>query len=337
MALPPFTTVALEGDVAGALQALPRSAGIGQIVGAEGRNLLLGRPANLQRWAASHLGAGKPARKGGRPPTDLRPVAVAVCYAATTSAFHQRLVFERAMARHVPREKRRDLRPPAYLRLDPDERFPRVTVVPDPAHADARARVFGPFRDRRAAERARKALHKLLPLRPCDYVFEPDPALALGLGCVYAQVKTCAAPCLVRVTEDAYRGLARDAVALLADPDGRTPEVSAWAPPWVAPWDACGLVVEKGRDGLELYPVRAGVVLDAAAVATPAEALPAAVAGLAWPDVDPAADDRAWLSAWLHAPKRTGVYGVVRDPGDRRRLTEWAAGVTDPRLREVIP
>ena len=49
------------------------------------------------------------------------------------------------MERHVPRAKRRDLKPPAFLHLDPDERFPRLSVrgaVEDRAHA------FGPFRDR---------------------------------------------------------------------------------------------------------------------------------------------------------------------------------------------
>ncbi|MGH9886161.1 MAG: hypothetical protein ACREBE_11565, partial [bacterium] len=39
-----------------------------------------------------------------------------------------------------------------------------------------------------------EALHAVFPLRPCDFVFEPAPDLAVGLGCVFAQVRTCAAP-----------------------------------------------------------------------------------------------------------------------------------------------
>ena len=37
--------------------------------------------------------------------------------------------------------------------------------------------------------------------------------------------------------------------------------------------DARGLIVEKGRDGLEVYPVLAGAVLDDEAVTTTPEAV----------------------------------------------------------------
>src|SRR6185436_10016743 len=108
---------------------------------------------------------------------------------------------------------RRDLKPPAYLRLDPAERFPRATVE-NTAGEPTR---FGPFRDRRAAGKALAALHKAFPLRPCDYVFEPHPELPLGVGCLYAQVRSCAAPCLVRISEEEYRGLAAAAADVLGD------------------------------------------------------------------------------------------------------------------------
>ena len=110
------------------------------------------------------------------------------------------------MAPLVPLSARRDLKPPRYLHLDPAERFPRVTVR---GTRRERAALFGPFRDRRGARSARDAVsQRSFPLRPCDYAFEPDPALPLGLGCLYAQVRTCAAPCLSRVSEEAYRALA---------------------------------------------------------------------------------------------------------------------------------
>ena len=90
---------------------------------------MIGRAAHLRRWAASHLGAGKPPRPGVRPPTNLAPIATAIAYAETTSAFHQRLVYERLMARHVALSARRDLKTPAYLHVDARERFPRVAVT----------------------------------------------------------------------------------------------------------------------------------------------------------------------------------------------------------------
>src|SRR5207247_5152314 len=245
---------------------MPSAAGVGQILGEEGRSLLVARPASRRRCAASHRGLGRPSRRGGRPPTDLRPVARALSFTATTSGFHQRLVFERLMARYVPASARRDLKPPAYLHLDPAERFPRVTVRGAVAGDSSLSGLFGPFRNRRAAARAVAALHKVFPLRPCDYEFDPAPDLALGLGCVYAQVRTCTAPCLSRVSEDAYRGLAAEASQFLTRPLARPEESRAWIPEWVASAETRALVVETGREGIEIYPVMAGAVLEGQAV-----------------------------------------------------------------------
>ena len=327
MAATPLNLIPLEPDLAAALDALPPRPGVGQILGPGEKNLVIGRAANLRRWAAGHLGQGRPPAKGRRPRTDLRPIAKAVRWAATTSAFHQRLVYERLMAEYVEPEARRDLKPTAYIHLDTDERFPRLSVRgPDASPRN----LFGPFRDRRAAARAIDALHKLLPLRPCDFTFEPAVDLALGLGCVYAQVRTCAAPCLVRASEEDYRALAVQAQVFLSRPEARAAEVASWAPPWVAAMaGARGLVVEKSRDAIELYPVREGTVLEEASVRVSEGGLPEAAEHLRWPAPDPPRDDRRWLSAWLHAPKRTGVYLVVGEADDTRALAQKIARVTD--------
>jgi hypothetical protein len=234
-----------------------------------------------------------------------------VAYAATTTPFAQRLAFERVMGRHVPLSKRRDLKPPAYVHLDPGVRFPRLTVRPSAA-AD-REHLFGPFRSRAAAQAAIEALHRLVPLRPCDYVFEPAPDLALGLGCVFAQVGTCAAPCLLRMSEEDYRGLAGRAAALLASSEGRPPELAAVLPEWAgAVVGARGLVADRAKGTLELYPVVEGAVAEEAMVTTTPEELPRALAALIWPAPDPPRDDTPWLVSWLHG-KRTGRYLDARE------------------------
>lgn len=311
------------------LESIPAAPGVGQVLGPEGRNLVVGRPANLRRWAASHLGAGKPSRKGGRPPTDLRPVTAGVAYGTTASAFGQRLLFERVMARYVPLAKRRDLKPPAYLRLDPRERFPRVTVD---GRAEGGAH-FGPFRDRKAAGRALQALHKVFLLRPCDFTFEPDPALPLGLGCLYAQVHSCAAPCLSRMGEEEYRKLAADAAAFLSDPGSRAEEQASWVPAWVsAVAGSRGVVMERGRAGVELYPVSEGRVLEQQAVTGVAD-LEEAAGRLLWTTPPPGPDDRPWLVSWLHTPRRSGAFLVLGPAEEGPRL---AARLQDAR-RSVIP
>ncbi len=305
--------VALAGDLEAALSALPTGPGVGQLFGAGGKSLMLGRAANLRRWAGKSLGGGKPARKTGRPALDLRGIATAVRFEPTTSDFHQLLVFERHMASLVPLARRRDLKPAAWLRLDAGERFPRVGVAALDSGPEA---LFGPFRDKRAAERARDALNKELGLRPCDYVFEPSPRLPLGLGCLFAQVRSCSAPCLERISGDEYRGRARAATVLLSGGE------AAWRGDWVAPLARSrGLVVEKGRGGLELYPVVEGAVIDEARRVVPdASGLEPALAALDGAAPASGRDDTAWLSAWLHKKKRTGLYVAARADENERDL-----------------
>lgn len=271
------------------------------------------------------LGAGPPPKKGVRPPVDLSSVSAAILFVRTTSGFGQRLAFERLMALHVPRSARRDLPHPAYLHLALGERFPRLTI--DERRAGL-AGLFGPFRDRRAAERTREALHKRTRLRPCDYTFEPDPALPLGLSCLYAQVRTCAAPCLSRVAEEEYRAIAGEAVALLDGSAGRTEETAPWLPAWVGPLAGSrGLVVEPGDGGVELYPVLEEMVLDGESRTADPGSIEAVLERLRWERPDPQPDDAAWLSSWLNSPKRRGVFLRLRSGEGPASLGQRIRGV----------
>jgi hypothetical protein len=305
---PSLQTTPFAGDVARLLAGLPGTAGVGQILGPEDRSLLIAAPANLRRWAASNLGVGPPPPKGKRPRTDLSPVTSAVAFVTTTSPFHQRLTYERLMARHVPASARRDLKPPVFLHLDPRDRFPRLTLR---GVADDLAGCYGPFRDRRVAEKARAALHKLVPLRPCDYVFEPDPELALGLSCLFAQVRSCAAPCLGRASETEYRELARLAADLLARPDRRPPELTGAFPPAVTAADGKGLVIASTKAAVELYPVEAGAVLEEGRVVAEEASLDTAAQALRWDATQEGRRDWPWLSAWLASPRGRRSYVPV--------------------------
>jgi hypothetical protein len=309
VSLPSLARIALHGDAKDALGALPARPGVGQILGPDGKNLVLAATQNLRRWASSQLGQAPPARAGAkvrRPRTNLAGIATAVAWIETDGPFRQRLAYERLSAALVPRPARRDLKPPSFLHLDVDERFPRVSVRglgPGP--------LYGPFRDRRAAEKARDALQRLVPLRPCDYVFEPDPALALGLGCLYAQVRSCAAPCLGRASEAEYRELARRAERYLCDP-GQRPDAPAAVPASLGAAGGRALVVDRGRREIGLVPVRAGRVLDEALVATTPDDLEHAVLRLEWPEAG-AGEDWPWLTAWLRSPRARAAFVVVAD------------------------
>jgi hypothetical protein len=301
--------VALAEGPGPALEAVPKAPGVGQMLGPEGQSLLIGTASNLRRWAAAHLGLARPRPEKGartrRPKTSLAGIATAVAWVETDGPFRQRLAYERLAGPLVPASARRDLRPPAFLHLDPAERFPRVTV-----RASAEGALYGPFRDRRAAEKAKGALQRQFPLRPCDYSFEPDPALPLGLACLYAQVRSCAAPCLARVSEADYRALAANAAGWLADPGLRGD--AAAVPATVAAASGRALIVDLGKRSVGLFPVRSGRVLDAAALEVPPAQLEAAVARLAWPETD-ATPDWPWLTAWLRSLKSRASFVVVPD------------------------
>jgi hypothetical protein len=326
-------TVTLGGDrdVAAALGDVPAEPGVGQILGPDGRNLVIGKSSNLRRWAASHLGSGPPPKKGERPRTDLRPVATAIKHAATRSDFQQRLVYERLMARHVPLRARSDLRPPASLHLDPAERFPRVSVRSGWMPAGPGS--YGPFRDRGGAHQALAALHKRFPLRPCDYTFEPRPDLPLGLGCLYFQVKTCAAPCVHHTGEEDYRRLATQAARFLSAPWERPAEAGEPIPAWVgAEAGSRAVIVERG-DELTLHPVRDWAVLDDAVVRAAEPDLDQALQRLRFDAPVGQRDDRAWLLSWLHAPRRSGVLvplWTTDDVGAMALAVRAALGLTPP-------
>ena len=302
--------VALAAQPGPALQAVPSRPGVGQLLGRDGQSLLIGTASNLRRWAASHLGLTRernaPGGRARRPKTSLAGIASAVAWVETDGPFRQRLVYERLQAALVPVSARRDLKPPAFLQLDPSERFPRVTV-----RGEGGAALYGPFRDRRAAQKAKDALQRLFPLRPCDYSFEPDPALPLGLACLYAQVRSCAAPCLERVSEAEYRALAGRAAGWLGRPMSR--EGQAAVPATVAAAAGRAVVVDRGRRSVGLYPLRGGRVLEAAAIIVPADELDAATLRLRWPEAG-AESDWPWLSAWLRSPRaRTSFVAVADD------------------------
>ncbi len=317
--------VPLAGDVAGALARVPSAPGVGQILGPEGRSLLVATASNLRRWAGSHLGLGRPAAPGRRPRTNLAGIATAIGWVEADGAFRQRLLYERLVAPLVPVASRRDLKPPAFLHLDPSERFPRASV-----RGAEGGPLFGPFRDRRAAEKARDALHRLFPLRPCDFAFEPDPALPLGLGCLYAQVRSCMAPCLARVGEEQYRALAVRAAAWLGDPSARDGAPAA-VPPVVSAVDAVrAVIVDAGRREVGLFPVRRGRVLEDAAVTVPPAELEVAVARLAWPEAD-GPDDWPWLGGWLRGPRGRASW-VAPCGEDRDALVAAVRAALPPRF-----
>jgi hypothetical protein len=331
--LPALDFAPLVDDVPGAVARVPAGPGVGEILGPEGRSLVLATASNLRQWAASRLGLGKPTASGRRPRTNLAGIATAVGWARADGPFRQRLIYERLMASRSPLSARRGLKTPAFLHLDPSQRFPRVTVR---GGENAPDHLFGPLRDRRAAEKARDAVLRLFPLRPCDYVFEPDPGWPTGLACVYAQVRSCAAPCLGRVDEGEYRALAARAADWLALPSARVDAPPA-VPAVVASVEGSrAVVVDSGKREVGLYPVSRGHVLEQAAIVVPPADLDGAVARLCWPPPE-GPDDWPWLASWLRGPRSRASLVVAGDPPDRAALAAAVRDALPARFAALAP
>ena len=108
------------------------------------------------------------------------------------------------------------------LRLDKDERFPRLKLVrahsPRAGKAGGRSRFFGPYASAGAIRRTLSDLHRLVPLRDC-----PDSVLEnRSRPCLKFQLGLCCAPCVDEVDEARYAELVERAVRVLS---GETEEL----------------------------------------------------------------------------------------------------------------
>ena len=186
------------------------------------------RAANLRRWAASHLGLGAAARREGRAAPRRRTcagIATGVAWVETDGPFHQRLVYERLMARHVPRGQA----PRPEAAGVPAPRPERALPARDGARRGRRGRrSTGPSATGARPSRRRDALHKHVPAAPVRLRLRARPGAAAR-----PRLPLRAGPHLrgalprTRVSEDEYRALAAQAAAWLAEPARRDAATAA--------------------------------------------------------------------------------------------------------------
>src|SRR5271155_3387573 len=135
-------------------------------------------------------------------------------YTITGSEFESSLCLYEASLRAFGERarKRLRLRPPAFLRMSGENRYPRVYATSKISKTAANA-LFGPFPSRAAAERYADEMLNLFLLRRCFEELNPDPSFP---GCVYSEMKMCLAPCYKGCSDERYRQESADVFAFLS-------------------------------------------------------------------------------------------------------------------------
>ncbi len=193
-----------------ALAAIPAKRGVFALLGAGDAPILVTTAADIRSRLRYRLTeqADEPRRKAA----DLRQITTAVCWRLTHSRFETDWRYME-IVRAVWPETYRDLlgkRTAWFVAIDAEAPVPDLGVVAGPVGS---GRQFGPFPDRRSAERFIDALIDAFDLCRCVSILRQAPH---GAGCAYKQMGRCAAPCDGSTSMDAYRAVVGRAIALAA-------------------------------------------------------------------------------------------------------------------------
>ncbi|MEN8161332.1 MAG: excinuclease ABC subunit UvrC [Myxococcota bacterium] len=192
----------LEGALAERVEALPATPGVYLFRSAKGRVLYVGKAQSLKARVRSYFGGGD-----GRVqvPNLVRRVAD-VAVLVTPSVKEALLLENELIKQHKPpfNVRLRDDKQYLGLRLDPTETWPRLRTVRR-FERDG-ALYFGPYTSSSAMHQSLSQLRRIFPLRSCSEGTFKDYARR-GRPCIEYEMKRCPAPCVGRVTEEAYREL----------------------------------------------------------------------------------------------------------------------------------
>jgi hypothetical protein len=149
---------------------------------------------------------------------NLRGFARRVEWQIVGSAFEAQWLYYLLNKQYYPRLYRFRLRlkPPALLKLNLRNRFPRC--YPTRRLLKDGSYYYGPFPSQVAAERFAAEFLDFFKIRRCVEELDPDPSHP---GCMYSQMKMCLAPCFAGCTDDEYHGEVARVVEFL-DGQGQT-------------------------------------------------------------------------------------------------------------------
>lgn len=190
---------------------LPSGGGVYLFRGGDGRVLYVGKSRHLRTRVKSYFYGD--ARKQV---DDLLAQATSVEGVPCASELESLVLEARLIREHEPRFNRRgkSWRRYAYLRIDPEEAYPRIKVVREAKGSGA---FLGPFGSSQTARLAKDALEDAFPIRRCTTAMRRGTRFA---PCALADIGRCAAPCDGRIEPERYGELVRSLISSLSTPGG---------------------------------------------------------------------------------------------------------------------
>ena len=185
----------------------PTSPGVYLMKDDKGDVIYIGKAKSLRARVRSYLGGGD-----GRVQVPFLMRRVRNIEKIVTETEQQAFLLERDLiTKHKPRYNIRLKDDKAYLsiRIDPDEEWPRVTLVRK-VEQDG-AQYFGPYTFSYELRTLLELIHLVIPLRTCnDTVF-----FNRARPCLEYQIKRCAGPCCLPVDRKQYGLWIKQAIAIL--------------------------------------------------------------------------------------------------------------------------
>ena len=190
------------------LATLPLRPGVYRMTDAGGDVLYIGKARSLKNRVGNYVQVNRLSRRLQRMVSQTRDMTI-----VTTNSEAEALLLEAQLIKRY--------RPPYNVLLRDDKSFPFIVLREDHGfprigkHRGARigkASYYGPFASAGAVNQTLNALQKVFLLRSCTDSFFANRTRP----CLLHQIKRCSAPCVDRISPDAYAELVEDARAFLA-------------------------------------------------------------------------------------------------------------------------
>ncbi len=183
--------------VAEQVKQMPARPGVYLMKDTGGTVLYIGKAARLRHRVRSYFGS----RQQLSPKLRRLVARVADIDFFVTGSEQEALVLElNLIKRHRPyyNVRLKDDKNFPYLKIDPDEDWPRVQIT---RHLEGNSgRYFGPFASARSIRQALKVIKDIFPFRPCSR----NISRPLSRPCLEYDIHNCSGPCIGAITKEEY-------------------------------------------------------------------------------------------------------------------------------------